>query len=148
MRFFEDYRVAETFRTDARTVTPREVDSFVEYIGVRNPLFLDEKHASKGPFGSRIIPGFLTQSLALGLLYRPEIIQYFLLVESRTRFLKPVRIGDSICVEGKVTRRKTSPQDKAGLLTLRTQILNQREERVAEMTLVISVLRRAYAPQG
>ena len=146
MRFFEDYRVGETFRTETRRVTAGEVDSFVEYVGVRNPLFLDEKHASKGPFGSRIVPGLLMQSLALGLLYRPEIIQYFLLVEAKTRFLKPVRVGDSIHVEGKVTGRKALPREKAGLLTLRTEILNQREEAVAEMRLVISTLKRGTAP--
>jgi 3-hydroxybutyryl-CoA dehydratase len=146
MRFYEEYKVGETFHTDSRTVTGEEVDRFVEYIGVRNPLFLDPKHASKSPFKTRIIPGFLTQSLALGLLYRPEIIQYFLLVEARTRFLKPVHVGDSITVHGKVTKKKTRPHDKAGLLTLQTEIQNQKFENVAEMTLIISILKETDQP--
>lgn len=146
MRFYEDYKVGETFHTTSRTITPGEVDSFVAYIGVRNPLFLDAKHASNGPFHTRITPGFLTQSLALGLLYQPEIIQYFLLVEAQTRFLKPVKIGDSIHVEGKVTHKKTAQKSKAGLLSLQTAILNQESERVAEMRLLISVLKQAHAP--
>lgn len=147
MRFFEDYRVGETFQTDTRTITPEEVDSFVEYIGVRNPLFLDPKHASKSPFKTRIIPGFLTQSLALGLLYRPEIIEYFLLVEAQTRFLKPVHVGDSIHADGKIAQKKTKPHNKAGLLTLHTWIVNQKFERVADMTLTVSVLKQTQGKE-
>lgn len=147
MRFFEDYKVGETFKTDTRTITAEEVDTFVEYIGVRNPLFLNAEHASKGPFHTRIVPGFLTQSLALGLLYRPKIIQNFLLVEARTLFLKPVRIGDSIHVEGKVTRRKISQKQKAGLLTLHTRILDEEGRKVAAMSLVVSILKKAH-PTG
>ena len=147
MRSFEDYKVGETFQTASRTITPEEVDRFVEYIGVRNPLFLDPKHASKSHFKTRIIPGFLTQSLALGLLYRPEIIEYFLLVEARTRFLKPVHVGDSIHVDGKVAEKKTRPEDKAGLLTLQTQILNQDLVKVADMSLIISILKQTHPPQ-
>jgi 3-hydroxybutyryl-CoA dehydratase len=146
MRFYEDYEVGETFHTDSRTVTAGEVDRFVEYIGVRNPLFLDAQHASKSPFKTRIIPGFLTQSIALGLLYQPQIIQYFLLTEAHTRFLKPVKVGDSIHVDGKITQKKTTRKSKAGLLTLETEIYNQEREKVAEMGLVISVLKQAYAP--
>jgi len=143
LRFFEDYRVGEAFGTDSRTITPEEVDRFVEYIGVRNPLFLDPKHASKSSFKTRIVPGFLTQSLALGLLYRPHIIENFLLLEAQTRFLKPVHVGDSIHVDGKVTRKKIRPRNKAGLLTLHTWIENQDFERVAEMILIISILKQA-----
>jgi 3-hydroxybutyryl-CoA dehydratase len=146
MRFYDDYKVGETFHTDSRRVTAEEVDRFVEYVGVRNPLFLDAQHASKGPFQNRIIPGFLTQSLALGLLYQPQIIQYFLLTEAHTRFLKPVKVDDSIHVDGKITQKKTTRKSKAGLLTLETEIHNQKSERVAEMELVISVLKQAYAP--
>ena len=142
MRFYEDYRVGETFGTDTRTITSEEVDRFVEYVGVRNPLFLDPKHASKSPFKTRIVPGFLTQSLALGLLYRPQIIEYFLLIEARTRFLKPVHVGDSIHVDGKVARKKTRANDKVGLLTLHTSIINQHFEKVAEMILIISILKQ------
>lgn len=142
MRYYEDYRVGETFGTDIRTITPEEVNSFVEYIGVRNPLFLDPKHASKSPFKTRIIPGFLTQSLALGLLYRPHIIENFLLIEAHTHFLKPVHIGDTIHVDAKVTEKKTSPNQKAGTLTLHTSIINQDYTKVAEMTLTISILKQ------
>ncbi len=136
MRFFEDYKLGETFKTDARRITAGEVNSFVEYIGVRNPLFLDAKE----PFGSRIVPGFLTQSLALGLLYQPEIIQNFLLVEAKTRFLEPVHVEDSIHVIGTVTQTVPT-KGKAGLLTLTTQIQNQKNQRTAEMTLQISILK-------
>ncbi len=142
MRFYEDYRVGETFRTKARTISPEEVDRFVEYIGVRNPLFLDAEHASRSPFRTRIIPGFQTQSLALGLMYA-EIIQDFLLLEARSRFLKPVHVGDTIHVEGKITSKKSGRGAKAGRLSLKTIILNQENTRAAELNLTISLLKRA-----
>ena len=142
MRFFEDYRVGETFGTDTRTITPEEVERFVEYIGVRNPLFTDPKHASKSPFKTRIVPGFLTQSLALGLLYRPHIIENFLLIEAQTHFTMPVHVGDTIHVDGKITHKKSKPHANAGLLTLHTTIENQTYTKVAEMTLIISILKQ------
>ncbi len=142
MRFYEDYRVGETFQTKKRTISPEEVDRFVEYVGVRNPLFLDAKHASQTSFHSRIIPGFLTQSLALGLLYA-DVVQNFLLLEAHSRFLKPVHVGDTIRVEGRVTSKKSRRGAKAGRLTLKTSIQNQENTSAAELNLTISLLKRA-----
>lgn len=55
--FFEEFDTGQKYSTKGRTVTEADAVLFSTLTGAYNPLFLDEVHASKTSFKSRIVPG-------------------------------------------------------------------------------------------
>ena len=129
---FEEFRPGMKVRSHSVTVTETHVAAFAWLTGDWNPLHMDAEYAGSTIFGGRIAHGMLTASLALGLfapyLYGTAIA----LLEVGARFLKPVRIGDTIYVETEVLDRKPSEKYRGGgVVRLRHEVRNQNNEVVA-----------------
>jgi len=129
---FEEFRPGMKVRSHSVTVTEAHVAAFAWLTGDWNPLHMDAEYAGSTIFGGRIAHGMLTASLALGLfapyLYGTAIA----LLEVGARFLKPVRIGDTIYVETEVLDRKPSEKYRGGgVVRLRHEVRNQNNEVVA-----------------
>lgn len=72
--------------------------------GDLNPIHFSEEAASKTRFGTRVVHGMLTASLASAAVARlPGVV---VLLEDCFRYLAPVRIGDRVRVEGVVTEKE------------------------------------------
>jgi 3-hydroxybutyryl-CoA dehydratase len=109
-----------------KTVTEADIALFAEVSGDFNPLHMSEEYASKTFFGGRIAHGALTQALLSAAMAKLPGLVVFL--SQSIRFLKPVKIGDTITATAEVI--KTHP-DK-GIVTLKNACINQEGETVAE----------------
>jgi 3-hydroxybutyryl-CoA dehydratase len=71
--FLQDFEEAAGYVTNGRTITEADSVLFSTVTGAYNPLFLDETHASKTMFKTRIVPGLLTSSICTGLIYQVPV---------------------------------------------------------------------------
>ncbi|WP_290596419.1 MULTISPECIES: MaoC family dehydratase [unclassified Archaeoglobus] len=101
---FEKFKgeVKEGYRIEyEKRLTEADVTFFGLTSGDLNPVHFDEEFASKTKFGGRVVHGMLTTSLVSAAVARmPGII---VLLEQSFRYVSPVRIGDTVRVEGVVT---------------------------------------------
>jgi acyl dehydratase len=145
-RHFDELRDGERFATRGRTVSETDVVQFAALSGDMHPQHTDAEWAASSRFGERIAHGMLVLSYAVGLMpFDPERVAALRGV-SDVVFKRPVRIGDTIRVEGEVAARRAL-DEAHGLVTCRWRILNQRDKLVARAT-VEAVWRRdpAAAP--
>jgi acyl dehydratase len=118
------------FRTRGRTITEADVVSFATLTGDLHPVHTDAEWAAESEFGGRIAHGALLLSYCVGLLtFDPERVLALRGFE-RVVFKRPVRIGDTIQVEGKIESKQGLDPDR-GLVVLDLRIVNQRGEGVA-----------------
>jgi acyl dehydratase len=145
--YFEDIEVGAVYRTSARTITESDIVSFAGLSGDYHPLHVDELYARESPFGARIAHGLLVLSISSGLSCGLEMarrLQPSLLgmMEVSARFLGPVRIGDTICVEHEVRQKRLTSAGDRGIFVDARQTLNQRGEPVIESEWVAMVALR------
>lgn len=137
--YFEDFQIGQKWETKGRTVTEADVVLFTGITGALNPLFLDEEYGKKTRFSSRIVPGLLTASFAVGLAYQlpadPFGEGFVALSKVEIEAKKPVRIGDTLKVLVEVVDKKERQKDGWVYLDLRT--LNQKGEEVMKLRMEI-----------
>lgn len=128
---YDDFQVGMRLRSQGLTVTEAHIIQFAGLTGDYNPLHVDEVFARDTIFEGRVAHGLLTLSLAVGLFAPLVAGTTIALLEVSARFLKPVRIGDTICVESEVVDKKPSEKYNGGIITFRHEVKNQRGEVVA-----------------
>ena len=143
--FLEDFEEAAEYVTNGRTITETDSVLFSTVTGAYNPLFLDEMHASRTTFKTRIVPGLLTSSICTGLIYQlPAGLfgeGFVALVGCTIRWTKAVFHGDTIKSHVTVEEKKTLP-DNRGLVTLKAKAMNQNNDEVLEIEYRIIVQAR------
>ena len=94
--------VGDTF-TLKKTISNNDVFMFAEVTGDENPLHLDDEYAKKTMFGERIAHGMISAGIISGVIgmYLPGPGTTYL--SQDLRFLKPVKIGDTVTVEVEVS---------------------------------------------
>ncbi len=94
--------VKEGYRIEyEKTLNEIDLAFFGLASGDLNLVHFDEEFASKTKFGGRVVHGMLTTSLVSAAVARmPGTI---VLLEQSFRYIFPVRIGDTVRVEGVVT---------------------------------------------
>ena len=144
-RYFEDFKVGETFVSQARTINPADVSNFAGVTADFNPLHTDEEFAKKTPFGSRVAHGLLTLGISGGqqnLMGLFEGTSLALLGLDKVRFTAPVRFGDTIHTELTVKETKESSKPDRGVVVLDTVVKNQRGETVLQFEQAVLFKRR------
>ena len=117
----------------AKTVSEADVVLFAGITGDFNPIHINEKYAKKTLFESRIAHGVLSMGfLSAATTELPGLI---ILLSMSAKFLKPVRIGDTITAATEVVAVR---KDKA-IVTLKTSCTNQNDEVVAEGETVVKL---------
>ncbi len=108
--YYEEFSVGSVLPTHGRTITETDVVLFATVTGAQNPLFLDAEYAKSTSFGSRIVPGLLTLSIAVGLAYQlpqgPFGDGFVALLGLEFKTPRPVRIGDTLAVEVRVVEHE------------------------------------------
>jgi 3-hydroxybutyryl-CoA dehydratase len=126
---FDRLHVGAGFRSRGRTITETDLVSFATLTGDFHPVHTDAEWAAESLFGSRIAHGALLLSYCIGLVpFDPHYVVALRGFE-RIAFKRPVRIGDTICVEGEVDSKKEL-DGTTGLVDFTWKILNQREDTV------------------
>jgi len=103
--FFEDISVGQS-ESITRTVTAEMIETFAEISGDVNPLHLDADFAATTQFGERIAHGALTAGFISAVLGTrlPGIGAVFM--HQSTKFLAPVKIGDTVVATAEVTAKE------------------------------------------
>jgi acyl dehydratase len=124
--------VTEPFTSRGRTITEADVVAFAALTGDWHPQHADAEWAARSEFGERIAHGMLIASFAVGLV---EFDPGRVLALRRVRevvFKRPVRLGDTIHVEGSEDERRPVADDRA-LATWNWRIVNQHGDLVCRM---------------
>lgn len=127
---FDDLEAGACYESYARTVTESDVMLFTGLTGLRGRMFIDDHFArQQAPFHARIAPGFLTASIAGGMIESvigPDVIAG--LGTDRLRFPVAVRIGDTVHTRVTVLSRKVSRDARKGVCVLQAEVFNQTGE--------------------
>jgi acyl dehydratase len=141
---FEHLQAGARFTSRGRTVTESDVHAFAAQTGDLHPQHVDADWAARSAFGERIAHGMLVLSYAVGLVgFDPEQVLALRRVCDAV-FKRPVRLGDTIHVEGSVADLQPI-SDEAGLVTLVLKIVNQ-DGRTVCRARVEALWRRDAAP--
>jgi len=103
---FDELSTELTFRTPGRTITEADLVSFSALTGDWHPQHADAEWAARSQFGERIAHGMLIVSYGLGLIQLDPEWVVALRRLTRATFRNPVRIGDTICAEGRIATRR------------------------------------------
>ncbi len=99
---FEALTEGLTFCSRGRTITETDVVQFAGLTGDYHPIHTDATFAAAGPFGERVAHGMLTISYAVGLVPLDPTRVLALRRIGDVVFKRPVRLGETIHVEGSV----------------------------------------------
>jgi len=140
-KYFNDYKIRETWRSKGRTITEADIVNFASLSGDWYPLHTDAEYAKQTPFQQRIAHGLLVLSVASGLLlFEPGIVVAFYGME-HLRFVKPTFIGDTLHVEMTVVNLEDRG-DGTGIVAAHQEVKKQMGETVAIS--VVKVLLNKY----
>jgi acyl dehydratase len=144
-RDFDALAVGERFTTASRPVTAADVEAFASLTGDAHPQHVDASWAAGSVFGEQIAHGLLVLSFASGLMpFDPDRVVALRRVGDAV-FKAPVRIGDSVHVDGEVTSLRPV-DDGTGLVECRWRVRNQ-DGRLVVLATVELVWRRVLAPE-
>ncbi|GAB4468930.1 MAG: MaoC/PaaZ C-terminal domain-containing protein [Anaerolineales bacterium] len=130
-RYFEEFKVGQSFSSVGRTITEHDVLTFAGLSGDYNQIHTDAEFSKTTPFGQRIAHGVLGLSIASGLAMRTGILEGTVLAFreiTEWKFTKPVYLGDTIHVELEVIEAKPFPRLGGGMLTIQVDVVNQSAE--------------------
>ena len=126
---FERLEVGDRFASHGRTVTESDVHAFAAQTGDLHPQHVDADWAAGSAFGERIAHGMLVISFAVGLVPLDPRRVVALRRLGDVVFKRPVRLGDTLRVSGKVAEL-AAVSDEAGLVTFAWSIHNQDDQLV------------------
>ena len=133
---FDSLEVGERFQTEGRTIGEADILSFAELTGDTHPQHVDAEWAANSRFGEQIAHGLLVLSCAAGLVpFDPDRVVALRRVGDAV-FKAPVRIGDTVHVEGTVARVRELDESN-GLVECRWKVVNQDGRTVLRMTVEV-----------
>lgn len=129
-RDFDRLELGGRFRSRGRTITEADLVAFAALSGDSHPLHTDAEWAAASEFGERIAHGMLILSYSVGLVPLDPAWVLALRGFERVVFKRPVRIGDTIRVEGEL-ESKRELDGATGLAEFGWRIVNQHGDAVA-----------------
>ena len=133
---FDELEVGERFATEARTIGEADIMRFAALSGDNHPQHTDAEWAEASRFGERIAHGLLVLSCAAGLVpFDPDRV-VALRKLSDAVFKAPVMIGDTVRVDGEVTKTREL-DDEHGLVECRWKVLNQNAKTVLRVSVEV-----------
>lgn len=143
MPYFEGFAPGTLYQTPARCIDEPTIAEFARLTGDDNPVHLDPQVARRTIFRGCVAHGMLVESTLAGCVWQSglfrESIQALMAVE--TRFLAPVRPGDSVRMELRVEVLDPEPSRRAGWVRFATRGINQRDEEISRGVWQVLVLR-------
>lgn len=149
VRWFEDFEVGTSFRSPTPSVvTAERIKAFAEEFDPQ-PSHVAESDARGAMFGELVASGWHIAAIAMRLIVDSDFGlrgQVAGVAIESMRWIKPVRPGDALRVEGSVieARASRSHADR-GVVKFRAITFNQRDEAVHEATHVVVAQRRSAA---
>ena len=121
-----------------KMISEADIVNFAGIIGDFNPVHVNPEYAKTTMFGERIAHGMLTASFISTLVgcCLPGINALYLSQE--VKFVKPVKIGDTITAYAEVVEKIDAKQR----IVMKTVIKNQREEVVVDGKAVVMIMKK------
>jgi acyl dehydratase len=143
--YYEELNPGDSWTSPRRTITEADIVMFAAMTGDHNPIHTDEEYAKTTIFGSRILHGPAGFAIATGLESRLGIKEGTAIAFlGMTWDLKgPIKIGDTIRVEQKVTGKRETKKSTQGIVFFHVQLVNQRNEVVQEGEWKIMMMRKS-----
>ena len=147
-RYFDEWKIGDRITHDIRrTVTETDNLLFSTMTHNPQPLHLDAEAAAASEFGRILVNGAFTFSLMIGVSVGDTTLGRLIanLGYDKVIMPRPVFIGDTLHCETEVIElRDSRSRPKAGIITFRHRMINQRGEIVCEC-LRTALLRRTPA---
>ena len=138
--YWQDLSVGQRFRTHRRTITEADLVGFVGVTGMLEKIFIDATPMPGGISG-RPVPALLTTAIIEGFIFQTMIQGTGLaLLESTTKALAPVRVGDTVHAIVEVEGVKPTTKGNRAIVDSTITVLNQNDE-----TVLIYTARRMLA---
>ncbi|HEX8066914.1 MAG TPA: MaoC/PaaZ C-terminal domain-containing protein [Thermoleophilaceae bacterium] len=137
LRPFDELELGDAYTSRGRTITEADVVRFAALSGDWHPSHGDRTWAEAGGFGERVAHGMLVLSYSIGLV--PNLYVAALRRVSVLELGAPVRIGDTIKVEGEIVGLHAWTGEH-GLVTGHWRIANQ--DAVTAMTVELEAVWR------
>ena len=132
-RYFGDFVVGERFNLPSRTMTDALFAAFQLASGDNHPVHYDVEYCRAHGMPHMLAHGFqVVIQTAAGAGLFPHMVEESLkaFIEQSSRFLLPVYVGDTLYSSLEVV--ELVPGRTTGVLTMRSQVLNQKNECVME----------------
>lgn len=126
------------------TITAKDIADFVALTGDDNPLHVDTKFAAQTSFKKPVVHGMLTASFISTLIGTKLPGEGALWYEQSLRFLAPIRVNDTITVNG-VVRHKSMTQ-RVIVINIAVALANGKN--VIEGDVKVKILDDSDAPQA
>lgn len=147
-RYFEDWHVGDKIAHEIRrTVTETDNVLFSAMTYNPQPLHIDLEAAKASEFGRILVNGTFTFALMVGVSVSDTTLGTLVanLGYDKLVMPKPVFIGDTLRASSEVVELKDSrSRPKAGIVTFRHEMLNQRDEVVCQCLRMALIQRRPY----
>ena len=132
---FEDISIGLEEHFSVKVDTDK-LDKFLEISGDTNPLHTDSKYSKSKGFIDRVAYGMLTSSFYSTLVgvYLPG--KYCILQGIDIQFSKPVYIGDTLKISGKVTYINEAYKQ----IEIKAIVKNQDDKKVSKATIKAGVM--------
>lgn len=145
--YFEDLEVGRRFTTGSVTMEPEAIKAFAASFDPQ-PFHLDEDAAEKSFFGGLVASGWHTAAITMRLLVTSglPIAGGVIGAGGEIVWPRPVKPGDTLTVVSEVIAAKPSAsRPERGMVTVRSETLDQAGEVVQVMTARLVVPRRPKA---
>ena len=132
--YWQDLSVGRRLRTHRRTITEADLVGFIGVTGMLEKIFIDATPMPGGISG-RPVPALLTTALIEGFVFQTMIQGTGLaLLESTTKALAPVQVGDTIHAIVEVAGVKPTSKGNRAIVDSTITVYNQRDEPVLVYT--------------
>jgi len=150
-RYFDDFRIGDTFRSAGVTLTESMLLEFA-YRYDPQPFHLDKTAAEQSVYGGLIASGWQTLIQSYRMFITSGVFAACAMGSpslDNLRWLRPVRPGDTLHVEGEVLETKASrSKPDRGFLTMGYTVVNQDDETVLTYSITHMLARRTGTVAG
>jgi acyl dehydratase len=129
--YFEDFSAGDIFESQGRTITEADLVMFAAWSWDTNPVHTDAESMASSRFDERIAHGLLGMSIAMGLASRIGVFEscsIALLGVDDWKFIRPLRIGDTVRCRIEILSARFTSAGTSGILERRFELLNQTNE--------------------
>lgn len=147
-RFFEDFEVGQVLETPRRTITSTDIVNFACLSGDFNEVHTNWEYCKSSPFGEPIAHAPLVYAVCAGLNYAGGVNDGTLIAVigiDEWRMKTPVKHGDTIHMRSTVTAKKETSKPDRGVVTMKREFVNHRDEVVQSMMATFMYKRRPAA---
>jgi acyl dehydratase len=148
--YLDDLHIGQRFASGTNDVDAEQIKSFARDFDPQ-PFHLEETSAEKTFFGGLAASGWHTAAIAMRLLVEggAPIAGGIIGAGAEIAWLKPIRPGDRLKVESEVIDIVPSrSRPDRGIVSLRSEMLNQQGEVVQVVTAKLVVFRRGQAAEA